>query len=227
MPRLILATAIAAALSPAVAPLADAAPFLPSYTGPQSEALDLSSVAVTFDGTNFDLNSVFSAPIGSAPAGSLFVWGVNRGAGVAAFATAAPTATNPSIGSNVLFDAVLAINPGTGSANVVNTTNGMATPLPAADLTISGDTINAVLPASLLPSTGFAPADYTFDLWPRVGTGLNDQIAQFGGATNSTNPVNLSATLVPEPGSLAVLAGALTLLALALRPRRANAVADC
>ena len=64
-------------------------------------------------------------------------------------------------------------------------------------------------------------------LWPRVGTGLNDQVAQFDGVTNSTNPVNLSATLVPEPGSLAVLAGSLALLALALRPRRAdvNAVA--
>ena len=229
MPRLVLATAIAAALSPAVAPLADAAAFLPSYTGPQSEALDLSSIAVTFDGTNFDLNSVSSAPIASSPAGSLFVWGVNRGAGAAAFATATPTATNPSIGSNVLFDAVLAINPATDTATVVNTTNGAVTPLPAADLTISGDTINAVLPASLLPSTGFAPADYTFDLWPRVGTGLNDQVAQFDGATNSTNPVNLSATLVPEPGSLAVLAGSLALLALALRPRRAdvNAVAGC
>ena len=132
MLRFILATAIAATLSLAVAPLASAAPFLPSYTGPQNEALDLASIAVTFDGTNFDLNSVSSAPIGSAPAGSLFVWGVNRGTGAAGFVTATPTATNPSIGSNVLFDAVLAINPGTDTATVVNTTNGMATPLPAA-----------------------------------------------------------------------------------------------
>ncbi len=219
MPRtaspIVQASAIAAAVTLS-AFAAHAAPFLPSYTGPASQALDLSSISVTFDGTNFDLASTSFAPISSAPAGSLFVWGVDRGAGTARFVTAMPTATNPSIGSNVLFDAVLAITPATGRA-VVNLLNGTAIPLSAADLTISGDTINALLPASLLPSNGFAPSAYTFDLWPRVGAGQNSQIAQFAGVTNSVNPINIGATLVPEPGSLAILGGILSLFAFVLR----------
>ena len=215
VPSLVQAAAIlaAAALSAASA---RAAPFLPSYVGPASQALDLSSISVTFDGTNFDLASTSSAPIGSAPAGSVFAWGINRGGGTARFVVVRPTAANPTIGSDVLFDAVLAITPATGSA-VVTLFNGTAVALPAGDLTISGDTIDAVLPAALLPSRGFAPSAYTFDLWPRVGAGLNDQVAQFDGATNGLNPANLAAVPIPEPGSLAILAGGLALLALARR----------
>ena len=216
MPRNVLSALQAAAALALCAAPAHAAPFLPSYTGPASPALDLGSISVTFDGTNFDLASTSSAPISSAPAGSVFVWGVNRGSGTARFVVVRPTAANPTIGSNVLFDAVLAINPATGSATV-NFFNGTSIPLPAPDLTISGDTINALLPASLLPSTGLPPSAYTFDLWPRVGVGLNDQVAQFDGVTNSVNPANIGATLVPEPGSLAILGSILALFALVLR----------
>ena len=212
-----LAGLLSAGITPGVA-----APFLPTYTGPVNEALDLNSIGVAFDGANFILSSTSNALISTAPSGALFVWGVNRGAGTARFNTSPPTATNPDIGSNVLFDSVFVINP--FGTSVVNLFNGPATAVPAGDITVSGNTITAVLPDSFLPSDGFAPSAYTFDLWPRVGAGQNDQIAQFFGTSNATNPVNVGATSVPEPRSWAIMAAALGMLALfAFRPRSAPA----
>ena len=65
------------------------------------------------------------------------------------------------------------------------------TPLAAGAITISGPDLTAVIPLSMLPSTGFAPADYHFNLWPRDGLGTNDQIADFA--------PDASTFAVPEP----------------------------
>lgn len=203
------ACAVIATLAVASQQGAQAAPFLSTYTGPTSQALDLTSISVGFNGSAFDLTSTSAAPISSAPTGSMYVWGINRGAGTDRFFTSPLTATNPDIGSNVLFDAVLLINPnGTAKVNLFN--NGPLETVPTSDITISGDTITAILPLSLVPSTGFSPDTYGFDLWPRVGAGQNDQIAQFYGITNSADPKDVS---VPEPASWLLLGTGLALLA--------------
>jgi hypothetical protein len=196
-------------------PAAKAAPFLPTYSGPDSAALALDSIGVTFNGSVFDLSSTTEAAINSAPSGSLYVWGVNRGAGTARFFTSPPTSTSPDIGSNVLFDSVLLIKP-SGSASI-NLFNGTTEAVPNSDITITGRTISASIPASLLPSTGFLPSQYGFDLWPRSGAGQNDQIAQFFGASNAIDPPDVQPTSVPEPASWAVLATGLALLMAARR----------
>ncbi|MHB1675907.1 MAG: hypothetical protein ACYCSS_00025 [Sulfuriferula sp.] len=198
--------------------LAHASPFLPTYAGPHDSALTLNSINATFNGSVFDLSSTSAAPISSAPPGSLYVWGINRGAGTARFFTSPPTAASPDIGSNVLFDAVFLINPdGTG---VVNLFNGHSPEIvPASDIRVSGNTINALLPLSFLPGTGAAPQSYSFDLWPRVGAGQNNQIAQFFGTSNSINPINVQAAMVPEPPPWTMLATGLGLFILLRRPK--------
>jgi hypothetical protein len=191
--------------------VAQAGPFLPTYTGPKSNALELKNIGVTFNGNDFDLSSTSEAAISSAPNGSLYVWGINRGAGTARFDMGTATSTNPLIGSNVLFDAVLLITP-SGTAKI-NLFNGMAPEIvPTSDITIKGRNINAIIPYALLPSTGFSPYNYGFDLWPRSGAGQNDQIAQFFGTENAVNPADVKPTDVPEPASWAVLATGLALL---------------
>jgi len=192
-----------------------AAAFLPSYTGPANEALDLNSIGVTYNGSVFDLTSTSNAAISTAPSGSLFVWGVNRGAGTARFDVA--NAVGGPIGSNVVFDAVLLIDP-TGTTKI-NLFNGTVETVPTADITITGDTITALIPSSLLPGTGLSPYQYGFDLWPRVGSGNNQQIAQFFGTTNATNPTDAQPVAVPEPASFLVFGTALGLLIVTRRKR--------
>lgn len=191
--------------------VAQAAAFLSTYAGPKSNALKLENIGVTFNGNDFDLSSTSEAAISSAPTGSLYVWGINRGAGTARFDMGTASSTNPLIGSNVLFDAVLLITP-SGTAKI-NLFNGLAPEVvPTSDITIKGRKIDAIIPDTFLPSTGFSPYNYGFDLWPRSGAGQNDQIAQFFGTVNAVNPLDVKPTDVPEPASWAVLATGLALL---------------
>ena len=99
------------------------------------------------------------------------------------------------------------------------TPSGPASPLAAGAVTISGNTISAVVPRSFLPGTAGADIeDFGFNIWPRiVGLSSNDQISDFG-PDGST----FQASAIPEPASLALMiAGAG--LAGALRRRRSPA----
>ena len=170
--------------------------FLPSYTGARSGDLDILSAGVTFDGVAFRLGSTQNGLVGSST-GSLFVWGINRGAGSARLTFGAPP-----IGQDVLFDAVAVLFPD-GSARVATFPAMGApviTPLPGA-ASVTGSTIAALIPLSLLPSTGFAPQDYRFTLWSRLRVdpamdGTNAEIADFA-------PTLVAG--VPEPASWAMM----------------------
>lgn len=155
--------------------------FLTSFAGPTNPDLDVIRGEVSLDGSNFVFESTSAGPIGTTP-GALFVWGVNRGAGTARFGDLAP---------GVLFDAVVIIRPdGTGQVVDLTTTPPTATPLPGGSVTIDGAELRARVPASLLPSRGFQPADYTVNLWPRTGVGNNNQISDFA-PDNSNAPVRV------------------------------------
>lgn len=207
----LLLAAEAAAASTVSDPTGD---FLPSYSGAQNADLDLLSVSVTFDGTKFLLGTATAVPITNTP-GLLYVFGINRGAGLPRLAPGAPPAF-----SDVLFDAVAVLFPD-GLARVATFPAVGAptiTPLPGAT-SISGNSISAAVPLSLLPSTGFAPSNYNFTLWSRLrvnpaADGGNSEIADFAPALTAG---------VPEPTSWVMMVVGFGLLG-AMTRRRAERV---
>jgi PEP-CTERM motif len=184
--------------------------FLATFAGSSASAdLDVVAATVLYNASldTFFLKATLDGNVGSTATG-VYVWGVNRGTGMAGFGA--------SLGlDGVRFDRVVLVRPnGTGSV--------AGTDLAPGTVTISGKTITAAVKGSLLPSTGFTnKLDYTFNLWPRdlafasAGVGA---ISDF--APNNAN-FTATATTVPEPASAALLLGGLGLVA-AYRRRQSN-----
>jgi hypothetical protein len=203
----------AAALSVA-APLSMAAgvndafgDYVAGFTGSRLGDLDVLSSIVTYNPATdkFVFSGTFAADVGTT-AGGFYVWGVNRGAGTAGFAANGLP--------NVLFDSVVIFNQD-GSARITGT--NPATLLPAGSAKVFGSTIIGEIDGSFLPSTGFAKADYTWNLWPRDGrlTGFA-AISDF--APDSSNVGVTVVGAVPEPTTYALMA--LGLGAIGLQRRR-------
>jgi hypothetical protein len=186
---LLAATLLSPLVSQAISSVSDpVGDFLPSFLGSSTSTdLDVVDATVTYNAATdtFTLSSTMNGPIGLTATG-FYVWGVNKGLGTATFASLGMT--------GVLFDSVILVRPnGTGSI-------GAAT-LPVGAVTVSGNIITAVVSGSLLPSTGFAHASYTFNLWPRDGAfSGTSAISDF-----APNNANFTAVPVPEPASLALL----------------------
>lgn len=163
--------------------------FLPSFTGAPTPDRDVVSASAELAGNTFTFSGTFNGAVGSTD-GTVYVFGVNRGQGTARFG---------AIASNVLFDSVVVVTP--GSPTVVRgllAGEGTTTLAPGAT-TVSGNSLSVAFADSLLPSVGFAAAQYTVNLWPRSGLGDNSQIADF--APDNSN----FGVTVPEPASLALL----------------------
>lgn len=167
-----------------------------TYTGPSNADLDIVSGDVAFDGTSYFLTTTMNGDVGTT-AGSLFVWGVDRGSG-------APRLTfgSPSVGAGILFDAVIVMFPD-GTLRVVTIPLAGAPTINqiAGGTSVDGETLSATVSLALLGSTGFAPEDYTFSLWSRARVnpaldGTNAEIADFLASSGSIN-----ARAVPEPAT--------------------------
>ncbi|UAK26659.1 PEPxxWA-CTERM sorting domain-containing protein [Sphingomonas nostoxanthinifaciens] len=124
--------------------------------------------------------------------------GVNTGTGPASFA---------SIGlPGVRFNQVIAVQKA-GTAVVSGSS------LPAGSVTIVGDLLSVVVPLSLLPSTGFAPEAYGFNIWPRSGAGGTEVISDFA-------PDNATvAAAVPEPAGWMMMILGFGVLGIRMRSR--------
>ncbi len=180
--------------------------FLATFAGSStSHDLDVLAASVFYNPTTdiFTLTATLDGAPGTTATG-FYVWGVNRGAGTAGFASLGIT--------GVRFDRVIILRPD-GSGSV-----GGAGNLPAGSVTVSGNVITGSVSGSLLPSTGFNnKLDYTFNLWPRDGAFSGTAaISDF-----APNNANFTATPVPEPASTALLLGGMGLLAV-LRRRQSN-----
>ena len=165
-----------------------------TYTGPANADLDIVSADVAFDGTSYFLSTTTDGAVGTT-AGSLFVWGVDRGSG-------APRLTfgSPSVGAGILFDAVIVMFPD-GTLRVVTIPLAGAPTINqfAGGTTVEGDSMSATVSLALLGSMGFAPEDYDFSLWSRARVnpaldGTNAEIADFLSAS-------IQARAVPEPAT--------------------------
>ncbi len=208
------AAAVLAAAGPALAVTDAAGDLLASYTGPQGSDLDILSATAVYDGTAFHLSATLAGAPGTT-ANSLYVWGVNRGGG-----TPRLSFGTPSLAPSVLFDAVAVMFPdGLGRVAILPAMGPPAITNLAGLVTIDGNTISGSFAASLFPSNGFAPEDYTFTLWSRARVnplfdGTNAEIADFapdvGGFQAS----------VPEPGTWAVMLLGFAAVGAAARRRR-------
>lgn len=184
--------------------------FLPTYTGPLSADLDVTSFSVTYNSAsmNFLLAASLAGAVDPAVAG-LYVIGADTGTG-----TLAPFA---ALGQgNVRFNQTIVLRKdGTGNVG--------ATTLDPGAITISGNTISALVPLSLLPSTGFAPQNYGFNLWPRSGLGMNAQISDF----SPENATLAAVAPIPEPATWGFMLLGFAAAGYRLRRRRAITQLAC
>ena len=170
--------------------------FLPTYTGPQNGDVDvLGAFAGYSAGTDtFNFSGTFAGAIGTT-AGAFYVWGLNRGAGTERF-----VGGTPSVGQGVKFDAAVFLRPD-GTARVITFVGAVATPVEvgAGTAKISGNTISGSISGALLGSTGFEKPNYTWNLWPRIGT-TNNTISDF-----APNGMNVPVAAVPEPATYVLM----------------------
>ena len=180
--------------------------FLAGYGGSHNGDLDVVSATVTYNNAThlFDFTATLNAPVATT-ASAFYVWGIDRGAGTEKFNTG-----SAPIGAGVKFDTVVIFRlDGTAAAGGKTLAN---------DVMWSGNTITGSIPDSLLPSMGFAFADYTWNLWPRDGTVTgNAAISDF-----APDASDADVTAVPEPGSLAMLGLGGLLLAAVVRRRKSR-----
>jgi hypothetical protein len=181
--------------------------FLPTYTGAQDAGLDVLAHEVTLIGDRLNFFGRMAGPIAPTQAvGGLYLIGVDRGLGTSRFLNS--PAAPPTIGPNVKWDAIVRILPD-GTGFYLNSLLGVTTPLPTSDISIIGNEFNVSIPVSLmLPSATKPPEEWTYNLWPRNGVGLNVQVSDLA-PDDGNSPVHS----VPEPASLtAWWIGALWLL---------------
>ncbi len=176
--------------------------FLASYTRPQQADLDITSLSVSYNAstTSFLIQSTFAGVIDPTLPG-FYAIGVNTGTGTGPFA---------SIGApNVLFNKVISVQKnGTAKIGAVS--------LAAGSVVIGGNALSVMVPLSLLPTTGFVPGRYGFNIWPRSGTvGGLAVISDFA-------PNNSTLAAVPEPAAWSMMLGGFALVGGTLRRRRAG-----
>ena len=197
---------LALAASPATAqtasvtdPIGD---FLPTYSGPHAADLDITSFSVNYDSVAqlFTLGATFAGAIDPSDGGN-YIIGVNTGTGLL-------HPFGPLGQPNVIFNQAINIAPtGTGTIG--------ATALDPTWIAIAGNILTVKVPLSLLPTTGFQPDRYGFNLWPRI----NNQIPDF--APNNA----MLAVAVPEPAAWGMLIGGFGAAGATLRRRRRATVA--
>jgi hypothetical protein len=174
--------------------------FAGGYIGPHQADLDVTSFSVSYDSgtSSFLLQSTMAGAIDPTLPG-FYAIGVNTGTGPNSFA---------SIGlGGVRFNQVIAVQKA-GTAIVSGNS------LPAGSISIVGDLLSVVVPLSLLPSTGFTPDFYGFNIWPRSGAGGTEVISDFApdNATVSSS--------VPEPATWSMMLLGFGALGATLRHRR-------
>jgi hypothetical protein len=157
--------------------------FLPGFVGTQDADLDVTSFSVAYDNvtSTFLLGAVFAGAIDPAKVGR-YIIGVNTGTGV--------IAPFGGIGQgNVRFNQAITVQKnGTGTVG--------ATALAAGSILVVGNQFIARVPLALLPSTGFSPTQYGWNIWPRNATAGVAGISDFA-------PENalLAISPVPEPAA--------------------------
>jgi hypothetical protein len=177
--------------------------------------LDVVSASATYNSIDVVLTATMAGQIGSTDTG-FYVWGVDTGTGVPFFQNLhnSDPSHQPDVGQGVIFDTFIVLHTdGTGAVNYFS--GEPSEGLGAGAITIDGNTIRAVVPRSLLESTGFGIGQYGFDIWPRANGFNNGDVADF-----APDHQNFSASATPEPAAWALMIAGFGLAGAALRRRR-------
>jgi hypothetical protein len=169
---------------------------LSTYIGPVGPDLDILQFTAEIQGDNILFDVLLNGPPGTT-VGAKYNIGVDRGTGTNTFPA--------GFRSGASEDAVMNFAPATMAAEVRLFEGGAVvttTPLSSGAVTISGNSFSVVVPISMLPSTGFAPQDYTFLLWSRTQLAAGVPV-QLGIVDFAPDRGLLS--LVPEPSSWAMM----------------------
>jgi hypothetical protein len=167
---------------------------LPSYAGPKDADLDVVQAdvvidpraqTITFSGTmrgNIDTRSP-----------KIYVFGIDRGRGTAGrdLVFQGLIGGEPKIGSNVLWDAAVALTAG-GQALFFDVLNPGLVPLPDVAVSVNGNQISATVPLALFPSQGFKFKEYTYNLWPRSELSLANTVLSDFAPDNGVAPVSIA-----------------------------------
>lgn len=110
------------------------------------------------------------------------------------------------------FDAAIFLRPdGTARVTTFIGTVDTGIEVGAGAAMIVGNTISGSVSGSLLTANGFAKSDYTWNLWPRIGT-TNGTISDF-----ASKGMNVPIAAVPEPTTYALMALGLVAVGFARR----------
>lgn len=175
--------------------------FLASYTGPHQADLDVTSFSISYNASlqQFLVQSTMAGTI-DPTLGGFYAIGVNTGSA---------TAPGPFAGigqPNVIFNNVVVVQK-SGAATIAGA------PVPGGAL-IGGNAFSLIVPLSMLASTGFTPANYAWNIWPRSATiGGTAVISDFA-------PENATIAAVPEPATWALIVTGFGLVGGTLRSRR-------
>jgi len=166
--------------------------FLPTFVGAKTPDLDVTGFTVDYSAatSSFTLSATLAGAINPAE-GDVYVIGADTGTG-----TLHPFA---ALGEpDVLFNQVIAVAQ-TGVTTIAGKPNLAAT--------ISGDMFSVVVPLADLPSTGFTPEFYGFNLWPQNAA---KSISDFA-------PQNALLAAAPEPGVWAMMMVGFAMVGFAMR----------
>jgi hypothetical protein len=215
------ALAAAIATTPAMAtmtadPVGD---FEHSYVGPHVADADITGVDASFDGTNFHLSVTTAGDIGTTP-GVFYVWGYNRGSGVPRLQfVGAPPAIKPYLkfdGVDLTFPFGLSVVGGQTFPPSFDNYWGL--------VTVTGNRLDAILPAALVPSAGFDFAHYQFTVWAHVPVDPDDSDPSNARIADFSRTVTINGA-IPEPASWALMIAGFGLAGAALRRQRGLATA--
>jgi hypothetical protein len=176
--------------------------FLSVYTGSRDAAFDVLSADVAYNASTneFVFRTTTAGPIAGV-AGAAYVFGLDVGG-----STNAPFA---SVGlPGVTFNSTVTLRAdGTGSAGA----NAVSTH-------IVGNQIFSTVSASLLPSKGLAPKDYTWTVWS-----IDSRVTGLGRLADFAPNANITVSAVPEADTYAMLLAGLGMLGMVARRRSRQA----
>jgi hypothetical protein len=190
--------------------------FAPTFVGPHNDDLDIRLAAAFVEGDRLHLLSQQDDFVGITEAPT-YVWAIDRGSGAQSFGEG--IAYDALVVFSVVFHPEIFLQEVSGRVTTFGPAGTQTTDI-TADSFVTFLSAGGFVPLDLLPSTGFALADYRVNVWTQAGVGAS-HVADFAvdGGMFGINPEEAA---VPEPATWALMIFGFGLAGASLRRRRAG-----